>query len=88
MVRAYRLFKEGVTAPEGAGSLRRIRPDHSLWNVDGDCDLVGLDHYTKTVPTALDADLDDPNTSYRDGPACAVKVVGHDICGLPALRHF
>lgn len=87
-VRAYRMSEEGMTAPEGAGSLRRIRPDHSLRNVDGDRDLVGLDHHTETVATVLDADLDDPNTSYRDGPESAEKVRCRDRFGLPAYRHF
>ena len=52
-----------LMAPEGAGSLRQISMDHPSWYDGDDHDLIGLNHYTKTVPTALDTNLDDLNTS-------------------------
>ncbi len=79
--------KEGVTAPEGAGPLRRVRPDHSLRNVDRDLDLIGLDHDAETGRTVLNADHYDPNTSYRDGSESAGMESATDS-GLPANRRW
>lgn len=77
--------KEEITAPCGTGSLRRIRPQRSLRNVDDDCDLIGHDRHTKAV-AAIDADHEDPITSCRDGSESAESVRGHDRFGLPAYR--
>lgn len=82
-------YKDGVTAPEGAGSLRRIRPQRSLWNVYDDHGLVGHDHHADAVGPATDDDpRRDSNTSYRDGSGCAEKLRGHGALGLPAYRQF
>ena len=79
--------KEEITAPCGTGSLRRIRPQRSLRNVDDDRDLVGHDRHTDAVAPATDADHEDPITSCRDGSESAGKVRRHDRFGLPAYRH-
>lgn len=79
--------KEEITAPCGTGSLRRIRPQRSLRNVDDDRDLVGHDRHTDAVAPATDADHKDPMTSCRDGSESAGKVRCHDRFGLPAYRH-
>lgn len=63
----------GVTAPWGAGCVRRISPRRSLRNVDDDHTVFGDDRKTKTVATAFSDDHEDPFTSCRDGPAYAVE---------------
>lgn len=43
----------------------------SLWNVDNDLDLIGLDHHAEAMVTAFNEDLEDLVTSCRDGPVYA-----------------
>ena len=45
-----------VTAPEGAGSLRRIRSRHSSWNVDDDHTVFGDDRHDETTSTGSSDD--------------------------------
>ena len=87
-VRAYGMSEEGMTAPEGAGFLEGITLRHPLRDVDGDRDLVGLDHHTEPTVPAFDGDQNDSLTSCRDGSESAGKVRCHNRFGLPAYRHF
>lgn len=64
-------FREKMTAPEGAGPLRRVSPDHSLRNVDDDHGLVGHDHQTESAIPTLGDDQYDLLASCRDGSAHA-----------------
>ena len=47
--------KEEITAPCGTGSLRGIKPQRSLRNVDDDRDLIGHDRHADAVGPATDA---------------------------------
>lgn len=66
--------EEKMTAPEGAGPLRRVRPDHSLWNVDDDHGLVGHDRQPYAVHPTADVDHKDHLTSHRDGSGLAERL--------------
>ena len=79
--------EEKMTAPEGAGPLRRVRPDHSLWNVDDDHGLVGHDRQPYAVHPTADVDHKDHLTSHRDGSGLAERLVVHGEPGLPVYRH-
>ena len=78
--------KEEITAPCGTGSLRRIRPQRSLRNVDDDHGLLGHDRHADAVAPATDADHEDPITSCRDGSGCTDGLRSRDALGLPAYR--
>ena len=78
---------EKMTAPEGAGPLRRVRPDHSLRNVDDDHGLVGHDRQPYAVHPTADVDHKDHLTSHRDGSGLAERLVVHGEPGLPVYRH-
>ena len=48
-----------MTAPLGAGPLRRVRPDHPLGDVDDDRSLTGRDRQPDAVLPTADADHED-----------------------------
>ena len=78
--------KEEITAHCRTGSLRRIRPQRSLRNVDDDHGLIGHDRHADAVGPATDADHEDPITSCRDSSGCTDGLRSRDALGLPAYR--
>ena len=59
-----------MTASSEAGSLRRIRPDVPLRDIDDDHDLVDHDRQTEHMAPTFDENID-IFTSCRDGPVHA-----------------
>lgn len=74
--------------PEGTGFLEGVTLRRPLWDVDDDHNLVGRDYQAEPVVPMDKENQDDSLTSCRGDSSYAVKVEGHDICGLPALRQF
>ncbi len=62
-----------LTVPEGTGSLRGIRPDHLLRDVDDDHTIAGDDRQTEAAVTALGDDHNDPFHLLPGGSAYAVR---------------
>ncbi|KUE73338.1 hypothetical protein AUQ37_02615 [Candidatus Methanomethylophilus sp. 1R26] len=80
-------FREKMTAPGGAGPLRRVRPDHPLRDVDDDHGLIGHDRQPEHAAAALDDDPEDLLTSCRNGSWCT-ESEGPGAPELPVSRRL
>ena len=75
-----------MTASSEAGSLRRIRPDVPLRDIDDDHDLVDHDRQTEHMAPTFDGNID-IFTSCRDGSVHA-EMLGARHARATRFRHL
>lgn len=99
MTSEFLILRRRMTAAEALAAVRRWAPEadtaHYLFVVDQDgrlCGVIGLIQLLKAPPTALVADLMDPDVIHvrtdADQEECARLMARYDIMALPVVNEF